>query len=574
MSFVIWAGLWSVLIWGAPGSEKFCAGRECITSGAFSWFEGGFEICRKPCGAGIQTQEVSCRRNSDNVPIDDVFCLPPKPAAHQTCNAQSCVATYTWNVGAFGACSNTCGGGRRTREVDCQDQIGATVAESFCVKVPKPPVTGDCNNNACPPVNTYSWSVEHGPCSKECGDGVEADQVHCKKVDGGVVGDEFCKPVPKPGPSHLCNSDPCPAVFTYAWDPGPWSQCSQECGDGVQTRSATCKRNDGSFVAENLCAASLKPRKQQTCNLMECPTGRRVTQKIIVTPATNSVDVILIVDDSKSMANDQVKLAARMAGLLADLDHLKIDYQVCLTTTDISFNKGSPLKWQGLDGFIMNKNSPNKNQVFMNTLDVLGGQWSSDEQAIKAMYLLVRDFRASGCIRPRASLAAIMISDENERSVGGNRSWSETQYRALTNENYPDNLLNYVKATYDSGGFKKPFTWNSIVVKPFDAHCQAAQDSQGAPSFYGTLYADLSNKTNGHIGSICDADYAQNLKYIKDRVVNSMPGLMLECVPTDAPKITFDRPLAPAISLSGDQIKFTPALPEGVTVTVVYTCPN
>jgi len=545
-----------------------CTGNNC-PAGTYSWFEGGFNLCSKPCGGGTQTQTVECRRNSDNVGVADSYCSGTKPDGARTCNAQTCSSTYTWNVGSFGACSKTCGTGQRTRTVVCQDQSGTTVADSFCSGTTKPATSENCNTNTCPPIS-YSWNVSPGACSKECGGGTATDVVVCKRNDGVTVDDSNCT-APKPPTTRTCNPEACPVVYTYAWEAGAYSTCSMTCGPGVQTRSVVCKRSDGAYVAESYCNAATKPATSQSCKIKDCPTGRKVTQTATVTPALNAVDVILVVDDSGSMKADQAKLASRMAGLLTDLDALNIDYQVCLTTTDISYYKGSPIKWKGPETYIMNKNTPNKNQVFINTIDSLGAEWSSDEQGIKATYLMIKDFRASGCLRNDSTLTTILISDENERSVGGNASWSSAQYQPLTSENYPDTLINYVKTVF---GAAKKFIWNSIIVKPGDTVCEAQQDAQTSPSFFGTLYAELSNKTGGHVGSICDTDYANNLQYIKQRTVNSMPGLTMECTPIDTPVVTFDRAVSTTITVTGNVIKFSPALSEGVKITAVYTCPN
>ncbi len=529
-------------------------------------------MCSKACGGGTQTQVVSCRRTIDDVVVADNLCSGPKPASTKDCNVQACPNAYNWNVGAYGACSKTCGGGVKTRIVVCQDQNGTTVADSNC-STPKPATQDTCNTDPCPVVS-YDWHTTHGVCSKQCGGGTEADTVVCKKNDGTVVADSFCDAGTKPPTSHTCNTQSCPIVYTYAWEPGAWSTCSASCGPGLQTRSIACKRNDGAYVPENYCDAGTKPSSQQACQITTCPTGRKVTQIEYVTPALNSVDVILILDDSSSMKEDQTKLAQRLSGLMSDLDALNIDYQVCLTTTDISYYKGGPIKWKTINQYVMTKSTPNKGSIFTTTIDALGAEWSSDEQGIKAQYLMIKDFKSSGCLRDKATLTTILVSDENERSVGGNQSWSSAQYKPLTPENYPDTLINYVKSTYNSGTFKKAFIWNSIIVKPNDTVCEAKQDAQSSPSFFGTLYAELSNKTGGHIGSICDTDYSNSLKIIKDRTVNSMPGIKMECDPTDNPVVTFDKPVTTTISVTGDTIKFSPALPEGVKVTVVYTCPN
>lgn len=547
----------------------------CPTGTTYSWHEGGFGQCSKACGGGSQTQVVSCRRSIDDVVVADSLCSGTKPASTKDCNVQTCPSpTYNWNIGAYGACTVSCGGGTKTRTVICQDNGGATVADSNCSQ-PKPPTQDVCNTDTCT-AYTYSWYVVQGPCSKECGGGMATDTVSCKRSDGTIVADSLCSGAgAKPPTSRTCNPDPCPQVYTYAWEPGAWSTCSKACGDGLQTRAIACKRNDGAYVPENLCDASTKPASQQACKIKDCPsTGRQVTQIEYVTPALNSVDVILIFDDSSSMKEDQAKLASKMAGLIADLDALKIDYQVCLTTTDINYYKGGPIKWKTINSFIMNKQTANKNSIFVQTVDALGAEWSSDEQGIKAQYLMIKDFKSSGCIRPTATLTTIVVSDENERSVGGNQSWSSAQYKALTTENYPDTLINFVKSTYNTANFTKPFIWNSIIVKPNDTVCEAKQDAQSSPCFFGTLYAQLSNKTGGHIGSICDTDYTNSLKIIKDRTVNSMPGITLECAPLTTPTVVFDQPIATTITVTGATMKFSPALPEGVKVTATYTCPN
>lgn len=555
------------------GDSQNCSGDACAQNTDYSWFTNGFGMCSVPCGGGTSTQTVECHRNSDNVVVPDGSCQPPKPDSTKTCNMQACSMTYNWNVGPYGSCSLSCGGGTQARSVLCQDQSGKTVADSNCTTA-KPAVTASCNTDPCVGTVTYSWSVTQGLCSKQCGGGTATDVVVCKGSDGSVAPDSKCSATPKPPTTRTCNTNTCPESYTYNWEAGAFGACSVDCGDGVQTRSIACKRNDGQYVSTTYCDPNTKPAMQQTCHPKDCSVGRPVTQTAYVTPASNSVDVILIVDDSSSMKEDQTKLANRMSGLLSDLDALNIDYHVCLTTTDVGYYKGSPIKWQGLNTFVMDKTSANKNQVFINTINALGAEWSSDEQGIKSTYYMIRDFRNSGCFRAQATLTVIEISDEDERSVGGNAAESSVQYKPLDYENYPDHLISFVHSSFDTAGFVKPFIWNSIIVKPGDAQCEAIQDAQTSPSFPGVLLADLATKTGGSIGSICDSDYAQNLKYIKDRVVNSMPGLKLQCVPIDNPVVTFDRAVSTQVTRNGDELKFTPALPEGVQITAKYTCPN
>lgn len=563
----------------AANTGKGCAGQSCANSEVYSWYEGGFGICSKPCGGGSQSEIVECHRVSDNVTVPDSNCTLTKPPGVRICNMQMCTSTYTWNWGNYGTCSKTCDSGVETRAVVCQDQNGNAVADSNCAP-PKPATTISCNTDPCTGGTSYTWSVTAGLCSVQCGGGTATDTVVCKKSDGTVAADSFCSQTTKPPTTRTCNTNPCTTTYTYAWEAGAYGACSVTCGDGVQVRSVACKRSDGTYVNEIYCDAASKPATTGTCHPMDCPGGgHQVTQTATVTPASNTVDVVLIVDDSSSMANDQAKLASRLIQFVNDLDTLNIDYQICLTTTDIGYYKGAPIKWQGTNSVVLNKNTPNKNTVFQNTVAALGAQWSSDEQGIKATYEMIRDFGPnsgtanSGCFRAKSTLTVIEISDEDERSVGGNQSLSTAQYQPLTFENYPDNLVTLVHQTFDTAGFVKPFFWNSIIVKPGDTACEAQEDAEGSPSFPGVLLAQLSTKTGGQIASICDADYANNMTLIKDKLVNSMPGLDLQCTPLDNPAVSFQPPFATTATLTGATLKFTPALPENEQVTATYTCP-
>jgi hypothetical protein len=415
--------------------------------------------------------------------------------------------------------------------------------------------------------------VTPGVCNKQCGGGTATDTVVCKRNDGVTVADSNCAGT-KPPTTRTCNTQSCPVVYTYAWEPQPWTACSKTCGGGLQTRAVACKRNDGVYVDQTYCNPATKPVLSQACNTTSCPTGHHVNQNQYVTPAMNSVDVILIVDDSGSMEEDNSKLSHRLNTLVSDLDALNVDYHMCITTTDTSYWHGSPAYWIGLNKqVILDKNTPNKNKIFIDTMNAVGTMGSSDERGIFALNSMMANFDQTGCIRSEASLATILISDEDERSVGGIAALSSSQYRALEPGDTPANVIANVHNKYDSQNFVKSFLWNSIIVKPGDTACQAKEDAQISPSFYGRLYAQLSNLTGGYAGSICSADYTQHLRYIKDRIVNSLAGMKLQCVPVGSPVVTFSQPVTTNVTVVGDTLKFLPVIPEGVTIHASYNCP-
>jgi len=78
---------------------------------------------------------------------------------------------------------------------------------------------------------------------------------------------------------------------TYAYYPGAWGQCSQDCGEGFRTRNVVCRNSQGAVVADSFCnnAGLTKPITQEPCNLGACP--QNVTLEAVLTRVQITVDV-------------------------------------------------------------------------------------------------------------------------------------------------------------------------------------------------------------------------------------------------------------------------------------------
>lgn len=293
------------------------------------------------------------------------------------------------------------------------------------------------------------------------------------------------------------------------------------------------------------------------------------TKTVTVTPTMTSVDVLLVVDDSSSMAQDNAKLAMRMANFVSGLQAANLDWQMCVTTTDVGYYGGRPLVWSGASSHVLTKNSGNVNAIFQQTIYDIGSGFSNDEQGVKASTLSVLGNATTGCYRPQAALAVILISDEDERSVGGVYNLSSAQYQPLTSQNYPANYVNTVASTFNSGGFVKKLAFNSIVVT--DSNCENAQDAQGTSSFIGRKYIEASNMTAGGIASICQSDYSTSLNLFRISIQNTVSSVNLDCNPLQTP--TTNLPGGYTFTMTGNKMVFNPALQEGLTVTITYRCP-
>lgn len=69
--------------------------------------------------------------------------------------------SYSWAVGAFGACSVSCGGGTQTRSVVCTRNDGVTFNDGICTSLvgAKPATSQACNTHGCTSCN---WNFTGG----------------------------------------------------------------------------------------------------------------------------------------------------------------------------------------------------------------------------------------------------------------------------------------------------------------------------------------------------------------------------------------------------------------------------
>lgn len=308
--------------------------------------------------------------------------------------------------------------------------------------------------------------------------------------------------------------------------------------------------------------------------------------------SSQKLDIVLVIDDSNSMLTDNQKLAARLSGFVTNLQSSAIDWQMCVTTTralPVSDSKtvfGASVYWQNSDtyssslGYILRKGTPNLSTIFQKTINYINAGWvgSDDERAIKAAYQHIYhgDLRYnpnSGCYRTGAASAYIIISDEDERSIGGDASqqFYSGELKELEEEDKPAVFAAYVKEVF---GNDRRFTVNSIIVKPGDSTCKATQDADGVKSHYGNKYAELSNLTAGGIGSICDADYSTNLNLFIDKIQDSLASIPLECQPYNGNVSVSINPNNGSITskVDGMSLVFSPAIPGGSTVSLSYKC--
>lgn len=323
-------------------------------------------------------------------------------------------------------------------------------------------------------------------------------------------------------------------------------------------------------------------------------TNNSVTLSQVVAYGNKQVDFLIVFDDSNSMLPDLQKLAAGLGSFVSSLENSNLDWQMCMTTTrtlDVSGipTWGKSYSWigytppAGYPDTILRKGTSNLDNIFTNTVNSLtiGGPGSGDERAIKAAFEHFKKGvpganNSNGCYRQNAAVSVILVSNEDERSIGGDPAKlkptdAADSYQPLETEDLPANLIAQAQNSF---GQNVHFIFNSIIVMPEDSACEAQQDSKSSsPSHPGFTYSMLSNLTYGGIGSVCDSNFASSLNTFRDKIVNSLSDLTLSCDPkSNTMKVSINGNLFTNYIIAGNTIKFKTPLIEGTKIDLSFDC--
>eukprot|EP01013_Petalomonas_cantuscygni_P015357 TRINITY_DN3164_c0_g1_i1.p1 TRINITY_DN3164_c0_g1~~TRINITY_DN3164_c0_g1_i1.p1 ORF type:complete len:6949 (+),score=1286.42 TRINITY_DN3164_c0_g1_i1:147-20993(+) len=232
---------------------------DCVVS---DWVEGD---CSEPCGFGTKTftRKVTTAPKHGGDPCPD---LTRTESCWDKACAPECVYS-AWQQAS--TCSASCGGGNQT----WQRTVSVTNAASggnvsLCeghTEEQRP-----CNTHACPvDCEVTEWKAE-GPCSKDCGNGIQkyVRTIETQATNGG-------KECPALTKEEYCNTQLCPPECSY----GPWQEgfCSATCGGGTRTdtRSVRCVGCNKTHTMEEVCESSTQIEE---CNPNPCPVDCKLSE--------------------------------------------------------------------------------------------------------------------------------------------------------------------------------------------------------------------------------------------------------------------------------------------------------
>ncbi|XP_008824822.1 A disintegrin and metalloproteinase with thrombospondin motifs 20 isoform X2 [Nannospalax galili] len=225
-----------------------------LSLGGNQWRTGPWGACSSSCAGGLQRRVVVCQDEDGRSATRCSAASRPPESKH--CNPGPCPR---WSYGSWGECSQTCGGGIKSRFVICQFPSGQMSQDDNCEPLHKPPSVAQCHTHACP--DDVSWN--RGPwksCSASCGKGIKYREVLCTDRFQGKLEEKYCSHLQKPRTHKACRSGRCPS-----WKANQWKECSVTHGSGVQQRDVYCRMRGVGPVAEKMCAPSTRPPGQRRC---------------------------------------------------------------------------------------------------------------------------------------------------------------------------------------------------------------------------------------------------------------------------------------------------------------------
>jgi hypothetical protein len=214
------------------------------------------------------------------------------------------------------------------------------------------------------------------------------------------------------------------------------------------------------------------------------------------------VDILLVVDSSGSMEEEQQKLAVNFQQFIAAFASAQVDYHIGVVTTDVYLAstagvlQGHPDDPEDPDDFdtrYITPDTPDAEAVFQENVTV-GTNGSGLEMGYQAAYLALSEPLISGWnagfYRTDASLSIVIFSDEDDMSPGAVDDYLNFFAQLKGEDSYRDHaLMNISAVTGDA---------------PFG--CEAEDGSGVADA--GTRYIDGTTRTEGVFASICAEDFA------------------------------------------------------------------
>ncbi len=229
----------------------------------------------------------------------------------------------------------------------------------------------------------------------------------------------------------------------------------------------------------------------------------------------NKVDILFVIDNSKSMLQYQNNLARKIPEMIMTLNSLKMDYHVAVTSSTMASDSNRyPMTRQilGTPKYLTVQNI----DLLSNRL-LVGESGSDLERGLDAMAFVTGTYAqqfAPGFLRSDALLSVIFLGEEDDQS-------SEF---GSGNSNDFLNYLNRLKPAFKEGG-------RAWIANYIGTVTNQSCDNLGGFISVGTGYIRLVTASNGVKESICNSDLSRAVANIKTRIIGQLTQFYLKSAP-------------------------------------------
>lgn len=304
------------------------------------------------------------------------------------------------------------------------------------------------------------------------------------------------------------------------------------------------------------------------------------SREIVVSEINDKVDILIVVDNSGSMEQEQEHLAQRVETFMERFAQL--DYLIAVTSTDwdgdLDFDSGRAVRLtDGSYCITPAMDLAKAQQELGRAITSVGLEGTGNERGIFTSYQFyerasVPGSNESTCVRQDAAKHIIVISDEDESL------FKQKQGGVISDEPLPEQEKSRGEVLAQLVGDHFPgstLKFHSIVASPFTPEGVACQETGDALRL-ARRYASFSMDTAGVVGNLCANDYGSQLQEMGQSVSDSQKVYGLDCVAvasgSTAGRVTRNgQPISIGWRFAANTIEFDQNLPRG-TYQVQYFC--
>ena len=258
------------------------------------------------------------------------------------------------------------------------------------------------------------------------------------------------------------------------------------------------------------------------------------------------VDILWVVDNSGSMKPLQDNMTANFNSFISQFVTKGYDFHLSVVGTDAykaeagfqnnpvlaKFRDGAGSSHSGI--FTILPGTPDLLNTFVINAS-LGMTSSGDERAFSSFKSAMVSPLNSGFLRSDSFLGVIILSDEDDFSnptrpensfAGGDHNYAQPGLESV------DSYVNFLDTQTNTTGAFRRYSVSAIAV--LDEACRAQHGLSAPSTSIGNRYMELANKTDGILGSVCDASYANSLQEIQQHIMELSTQFYLSAKPVEA----------------------------------------